>query len=194
MQYFSLISRSDRGTPRICAMLRAPTLEDAARKAASLLSSHFLQHIDTRAEFSIRQSSRRETNLLQAFLASATGDQLRTYGGPEFDGLLSRRSSLLLSFFIAMYLDPVALKNRYAPSTPAHATPRPDDPNSGSGTAVEIPVPVSLPEQETIESNEVDPSQSDAADEPLSPAGAVNALEDIMSPGANVEDLSFDLD
>lgn len=194
MQYFSLISRSDRETPRICAMLRAPTLEDAAGKAAALLSTQFLQHIDIGAEFSIRQSSRRETNLLQAFLASATGDQLRTYAGPEFDGLLNRRSSLLLSFFIAMYLDPVALKNRYAPSTPAHTTPRPDDPNSGSGTAVEIPVPLPAQEQETPGTDPSESSQSDVAEEPVSPASAVSALEDIMSPDTGMTDMSFDLD
>lgn len=133
MQYFSVISRQDGKRPRTCFMLQDSTMEAAMEKARTLVLSDHLPHVDRRADFSIRRSSRRETSLLQSYLASGTHDRMTTYLQEDLDSLLARRKTMLLSFFIALYLDPDALRARFEPATPSE-TPSDTTGSSGGGS------------------------------------------------------------
>lgn len=135
MQYFSIIARSGNGHGRPCAMLQDSTIEAAAEKARRIIRAEHLNYVEKSAAFSIRKSSRRETALLQNYLASCSGARLSTYLQEDLDGLLGRRNSLLLSFFMALYLDPEKLRARFDPSAPGKppVSGAASDTSSGSG-------------------------------------------------------------
>ena len=133
MQYFSLVARNGRDRPRTCAMIRDITMEGARDKARTLLDSDHLAHVDRRDDFSIRRASRRETSLLQRYLSSKTSDHLSTYLQEDLDSLLSRRNSMVLSFFMALYFDQVALKRRLDGMSGPGSDPTPS-PSGGEGS------------------------------------------------------------
>ena len=159
MQYFSIVSKSDDRAPRTCAMLQDATLQSAALKARQIIESDHLPHVDRRNHFSIRRSSRRETSLLQKFMATGTHDKTATYLPEDLDSLLSRRNSMLLSFFMALYMDPEKLKKRFEPQAAEKAAPPSGGGPSGSGG-------VTMSGSEVggaVRSEEVDQTQADEA-------------------------------
>ncbi|MFZ3584227.1 hypothetical protein ACOI1H_18980 [Loktanella sp. DJP18] len=93
-------------------MISATTIEDAAQRAAKLISEGFLSHVELDSKYAIRRSSRRETQLLQDFLNSCNRSDAKIYLQSDFDGLLARRQSLMMSFFMALYLNPDKIRQK----------------------------------------------------------------------------------
>lgn len=202
MQYFSVISRQDGKRPRTCFMLQDSTMDAAMEKARTLVLSDHLPHVDRRAEFSIRRASRRETSLLQSYLASGTHDRMTTYLQEDLDSLLARRKTMLLSFFIALYLDPDALRARFDPSAPGEtAADAPGSSGGGSG-GIEIQTDQQASQTETMITPPVENDggidlDQDASDDNLdqAPVGddsQINALDDILNTPVDTGDRSDD--
>jgi hypothetical protein len=207
MQYFSIVARKNDSHPRTCAMIQDATLQGAATKARTIIESRHLPHIDRNSHFSIRKSSRRETSLLQSFLATKTGDNISTYLPEDFDSLMSRRKTMLLSFFMALYIDPDSLKKRFSPQNAGRAS----NPNpSGSGGTTMDASEASIAVDEASTTNEADESSSgsqiedqsvetgDASSEAVEVVGDDNqldALADIVNGGgsSDVGDDEIDL-
>lgn len=132
MQYFSVIAYVDDKPGRTCAMLQGATLEAAATKARSLIRAEHLNFVERRARFAVRRASRRETSLLQSYLASCGLARLHGYRKEDLDALLWRRGGLLLSFFMALYLKPETLYRRFSP-LPAGSSHTASGSGGGSG-------------------------------------------------------------
>jgi hypothetical protein len=187
MQYFSIIARKEGDVPRTCAMLQSATIEAAAAQARRIVTSNMLPHVDKSSRFSVRRSSRRETTLLQEFLASGTGDKMTTYLQEEIDSLLWRRNGMLLSFFMALYLDPKALKKRFSSSV-SGAAPASTTDGSGSGGVTQNPI-----ETSGIQDKSPEESQQGEAGIPVQPTegdeGGISALPDASSQIDVLEDI-----
>lgn len=114
MQYFTIVAYiGQRAQGRACAMISAASLKNAAEKAGHLVRSDHLKFVEHGSKYAIRASSRRETSLLQSYLASCNGAHLETYVAEDLDSLLWRRGSQLLSFFMLLYLAPETLHRRF---------------------------------------------------------------------------------
>jgi len=195
MQYFSIIARKADDPARTCAMLQDSTLQGAAEKARHLVLSEALPHVEKNSRFSVRRSSRRETSLLQAFLASGTGDRMSTYLQEDLDSLMSRRNSMLLSFFMALYLDPTGLKRRFDAS-PSGRRGTIGTGSSGSGGVALDPELQEAPTEEaalqdgtqtpaSIQEAPLDSAMGDdesvSAEDVVSDDNQISALEDIVN-------------
>jgi hypothetical protein len=106
MQFYSLTASRTSGTERTCAMFPAMGLDEAARYAEILKDSGHLGYVEFGSLFAVRASSRRETELLQRFMATCNRTETAMHAEQDFDGLLNRRQSLMLTFFMALYLAP----------------------------------------------------------------------------------------
>lgn len=183
MQYFSIVSRKGDAPPKTCAMIQDSTLAAAAKKARIFIDSDHLPHVDRSDKFSIRKSSRRETSLLQSFLASTTNDQMSTYLQEDVESLLFRRNSMLLSFFAALYLAPEAVKARYAPNGATRAESRPSPAGCGGGSGgVTMDPDASWAEAggKEVETQEAENIVDDGA---VGSDNQIDALDDIINGG-----------
>lgn len=133
MKYFTLTAAKGRDKERSCALIDAANIEDAALRARRLKDEGFLSFVKPGSTYAIRASSRRETDLLQKFLNACNGAEARIHLQSDFDGLLARRQSLMLSFFMGLYLAPDKVRTiangGIATSTPKTTATAP----SGSG-------------------------------------------------------------
>lgn len=86
---------------------------------------------------------------------------MTTYLQEEIDSLLWRRNGMLLSFFMALYLDPQALKKRFSPSTP-EIDPLPATDGSGSGGVTQDPMETSEHISEDQDKNPNEDQQDNA--------------------------------
>lgn len=213
MQYFTIVARNANGRARACAMLQATDLDQAAERARQLVGTEHLGFVERNSRFAVRRSSRRETSLLQSYLASCNGAKLAIYLSEDLGSLLWRRGSLLLSFFMMLYLAPDKLRKLYGPTSTA-----PDDDttseNGGTGGSGGITqeerdiTPGGLAESPSIQ--EEDTSAAEAGsdgeidamaspetgkDEPIDSSNHLSALDDILNGGAEetVRDADVDL-
>lgn len=131
MKYFALTARKGTDPERACALIDAPTIKDAALRAQRLKEEGFLSYVKHGSTYAIRPASRRETKLLQEFLNSCNRTEAKIHMQGDFDGLLARRQSLMMSFFMGLYLAPDKLKLKITgDSTPPSST----SPNAPSGS------------------------------------------------------------
>jgi len=196
VKYFSLVAQRGRDKPKTCAMLQASSLEGAARNAKRLISSNALSHVRSGSDFFVRASSRRETSLLQNFLESKTEDVLTTYRKEDLDSLLFRRGSMLLSFFMALYLDPEGMKKRF------DANPHRPSGVGGSGGSGGVTMEAAATHDTSIEDQVTEPAESSEplqdgegvmsvvvdGDEPVAGDNQISALEDIVNGGSSSQE------
>lgn len=210
MQYFTIVARKGGSNDRACAMLQAAQLDQAADKARRLINSEHLAFVDRNSRFSVRRSSRRETALLQSYLASCNGARLATYLSEDLDSLLWRRGSLLLSFFMMLYLAPKDLRRRFGP-TPGDqtgGTGEGETPGGSSGgvtheerdvTPGETIDEATAPEGETEagmdgEGSPTDPLAPDEDTAPIDSSNHISALDDILNGSQTGSDRDADVD
>ncbi len=194
MQYFSIIARFGDDPPKTCAMLQGANLEAAAIKARRLILSDMLPHVRRNSTYSIRRSSRRETSLLQDFLSNGTGDKMSTYLQEDLDSLLSRRNGMLLSFYMALYLDPGRLKSRFD-AKPSGRTTSTSSPSGTGGVTHEPSVMDETTSEAALLSGEA-PSTSPQATEEKSVVNddnQISALEDIVNGSNEQSEAEIDL-
>lgn len=124
---------------------------------------------------------------------------MSTYLQEDLDSLLARRNTLLLSFFMALYLDPVGLKRRFDTSAPGRKT---DSGSTGSGG-------ITMDPETAAKASEADHSNSlDAVDahaeiaesatsaevgDTVSDDSQISALADIVNGGDQHGDDELDL-
>ena len=199
MQYFSIVAYVNDGPGRTCAMLPGASLDDAAVKARNIIRAEHLNFVERRARFSVRRSSRRETSLLQSYLASCGRANLESYLKTDIDALMWRRGNLLLSFFMALYLKPEILYRRFSP-LPAGSSHSPPSSTGGSGgrtmEALETEtggssLESSHPEQsqqtsqtETNTTRDSDAPPEAGAESPIGNDNQLSALDDIVNAPA----------
>lgn len=211
MQYFSLLAHVGDRPGRPCAMLQGATLDRAAEKARHIVRDEGLPFVERTASFTLRRSTRRETELLQRYLASCTGARLALHAEEDLDGLMARRNRLLMSFFAILYLDPHALRRRLDTSAPIPSESGAADGGTGSGGVVhdkeqEQDSPAAqdarAPESPVDESAQVtqeagvSAAPGHDADSVAAPVGAgnqIDVLEGIMS-GAKAPDPPEEVD
>ena len=157
MQYFSLVAEEPGRRPRPCAMVAAPTSQDAERQARALREEGHLAFVGPRASFSLRRSSRRETELLQSFMHSCNRVDPTTHLPVDLDGLLARRSELHVAFFAALYLAPGRLSDRLPPSGRSEA-PRPS--GASGGAEPDRSEPAASPAVSPTETSEAKPASA----------------------------------
>lgn len=196
MQYFSIVARSSNDDPRTCAMFQSSTLESAASQARSVVEADILPHVRPESRLSVRRSSRRETALLQAFLASRIHDHMSIYEPKDVDSLLSRRNSMLLSFFMALYLDPDAMKRRFDAPLPIKPGSSGSGGSGGSATDRSVEQPASIEVGGSPVSDQVPDVQSVDATESsdvVSDENQLDALADIVNGAGDQRDEEIDL-
>jgi hypothetical protein len=132
MKYFALIAKKGDRRERPCALIDASTIEDAAVRARRLRDEGFLSYVEAGSTYSIRAASRWETQLLQRFLNACNRADDKIHMQSDFDGLLARRQSLLLSFFMGLYLAPDRVR-QVADGSQSQATPPSAPKPTGSG-------------------------------------------------------------
>jgi len=207
MQYFALTAVKGKERERSCALIDAPTIEDAAARARRLKDDGFLSFVKPGSTYAIRAASRRETQLLQKFLQACNRADARIHMQSDFDGLLARRQSLLLSFFMGMYLAPE--KIRQIADGGSASTPRPLGATNASGSGgVEMSSEASLETEPTQEQGapeggtQQDTDQADeeveaeASDEPIDASSQNDMLASILNDPSSPTsggDLSIDL-
>jgi len=125
MQYFSVLASRPGEPDRICAMIPTASLADAANQARRLLHQPFFRFIERGARFQVRASSRNEVLLLHDFLSGIDNRMSQYHAGSDLDALLAQRERLLRSFFMALYLNPKALKKRINGSIASTGAPVP---------------------------------------------------------------------
>ena len=142
MKYFALTAAKGQDPERSCALIDAPNLKDAALRAQRLRDEGFLSFVKPGSTYHIRSASRRETDLLQRFLSACGGAETKIHMQGDFDNLLSRRQSLLHSFFIGLYLAPDKIKKIANGNSSEGDTP-PDTYATGGSGGVENSPPSS---------------------------------------------------
>lgn len=161
-------------------MFTSASIEEAAEQAKRLRDSGHLAFVRPGSHYAIRPSSRRETDLLQRFFASCNRSEGKLYQKSDFDGLLTRRSSLLMAFFAGLYLAPEILRKRLAPNGVAGAAK--GSSSSGSGG------------QESQTSTAIDLPASEASSEEAhkEPVDAIAAETDLVAPSDSEEGDAID--
>lgn len=162
MQFYSLTASRGSLPARTCAMYPAMSLDEAAKYAEILKNSGHLGYVEYGSEYAVRASSRRETDLLQRFLASCNRTATNMHIEQDFDGLLNRRQSLLLTFFMALYLAPEKIRDMV--NNPAGGVTKATPGGTTGGGGAEI---VNEPPAE-VEPIETAPSSTDAKDDATS--------------------------
>jgi hypothetical protein len=194
MKQYSLTAQIGRGPPRTCAILPAATYEDARRSAQSLIESGRLSFVEYGSKYEVRPATRRETSLMQSFMASKSRARTDLHVGADFDGLLARRQDLITSFFLSLYIDPDGSRGTRSeppasrPSTPAGTT--------GSGGVETDPTEASTQEAEEVEAEAPESPQEQEAEGAIDSSSQEDALAAILNSGeANDpgEDTSVDL-
>lgn len=163
MQYFSLLAHVDGRPGRPCAMLRDATLDKAAETARHLIRNDHLPFVERRASFTLRRATRRETELLQAYLVSCGGARMILHTQEDLDGLLIRRAGLMMSFFMALYLDPHALRRRLSTTGTTDSAHKADTPGGGTTRDADQARGEAMPTQE-METARPDPEAPDLTD------------------------------
>ncbi len=160
MKQYSLTAQIGRRPPRTCAILPAPTFEDAQRIAQGIIDSGRLSFVEYGSKYEVRPATRRETSLMQSFLSSKARVRTDIHVGADFDGLLARRQDLITSFFLSLYLDPDGSKGTRdeAPIKRPESAPAP----SGSGG---VEQEVSLADKEGFEDEVQDAPKEEAVQE-----------------------------
>lgn len=131
MEYFSLTARKGVALERTCVMVNATNIDDAALRATKLRDSGFLSFVEAGSTYAVRRSSRKETQLLQKFMNSCNRTEAKIHLQSDFDGLLARRQSLMMSFFMALYLAPDKIRQKIEGTE--GSSPKPTTSPSGSG-------------------------------------------------------------
>eukprot|EP00919_Chromeraceae_sp_WS-2016_P021372 GHVR01050475.1.p1 GENE.GHVR01050475.1~~GHVR01050475.1.p1 ORF type:complete len:214 (+),score=36.21 GHVR01050475.1:401-1042(+) len=210
MKYFTLTAVKGNDPERGCALIDAPNIKDAAIRARRLRDAGFLSYVKQGSTYAIRPSSRRETDLLQKFLNACNRTETKIHLQSDFDGLLARRQSLLLSFFMGLYLAPDKLKRMAnggiddAKDRPVASTP------SGSGgveqaasqemSADEAEASPPAAEQDAVSNqSEAAVEQKSSGDDPIDNsnqddmlASILNGSSDTNSGGDHAIDLGDD--
>lgn len=133
MKYFALTARKGTEPERSCALIDAPTIEDAALRAQRLKEEGFLSYVQHGSTYAIRPASRRETKLLQEFLNSCNRTEAKIHMQGDFDGLLARRQSLMMSFFMGLYLAPEKLRVKITGEGPKSSASSSSAPGGSGG-------------------------------------------------------------
>jgi hypothetical protein len=113
-------------------MVAAGSLEAAKIGAREVRDSGVLSFVEAGSNYRLRRASRTEVSLLAAFLSSCRPPQAGVSSRADVDALISRRQRLLMSFFLALYIDPVGLKRRLR--VDQASSPDEVPPGSGSGS------------------------------------------------------------
>lgn len=212
MKYFALTARKGTEPDRACALIDAPTIEDAALRAQRLKDEGFLSYVQHGSVYAIRPASRRETKLLQEFLNSCNRTEARIHMQGDFDGLLARRQSLMMSFFMALYLAPEKLKVKITGDAKPASAASPPGP-SGSGGVQQDPAAAAgsekseaAPEQEAASSSEnadkaheePDTSEGEADSDPIGNQAQEDMLASLLgsdeaNDGGAGRDVDIDL-
>jgi len=137
MKYFALTARKGADPERACALIDAPTIKDAALRAQRLKEEGFLSYVKHGSTYAVRPASRRETRLLQEFLNSCNRTEAKIHMQGDFDGLLARRQSLMMSFFMGLYLAPDKLKLKITGDSAPSPSAKPSSPNGSGGVQME---------------------------------------------------------
>jgi hypothetical protein len=183
MQHFTLVAHKGGESDRACAIFTAVDIKAAARQSNKLRQAAFLGFIDNGSKFAVRASSRRETDILQRFLASCNLTRTDTYKATDLDGLLSRRQDLMLSFFMALYLDPKSLRDRLDAPLPYSTPSSPSGGGSGGTTQVSQELHPDEAGQKSEENTPIESSGDlDAPeDEPVDNTSQIDILASIAS-------------
>lgn len=135
-RYFALTAQEEDKRERTCALVPASDMETAAVAARELRKSGSLSFVERGATFRLRFASRTETSLLTAFMLKYGGEATTPTSGRDTDGLLHRRQRMLISFFLALYLDIAGLKRLVGPVTPGSSGG--DDTSGGQQSSLEM--------------------------------------------------------
>lgn len=187
MQYFTIVAKSRNEKSRACAMIEAPDIEAASDRATRLLQGDHLAFVKKGSEYKIRLSSRRETSLLQSYLAACNGAQIETYLNEELNSLLWRRQSLLLSFFMHLYLAPELLRRKFAPVPAGSASSGSTATDSGGLTIKRGDSPEVAEKSETENSKDgISPNttreHAETAEASVDASSHIETLDSIVSP------------
>jgi len=190
MKYFALTARKGADPERACALIDAPTLKDAALRAQRLKEEGFLSYVKHGSTYAIRPASRRETKLLQEFLNSCNRTEAKIHMQGDFDGLLARRQSLMMSFFMGLYLAPDKLKLKITGDSAPSPSSTPSSPGGSGGVQMDTAEveaggregdqtssPLAEPQEPSAEAKVESHEAEGAVDEPV----GNDAQEDVLA-------------
>ena len=106
MFYYTMTATSPDQNPRFCAMFEAASPTQAVQKAKAYHSENMLLHVDPKSTFAIRRSSRKEISLFETYMNSCQIPDLNQCLQSDIDTIIARRNTLLLGFFVALYINP----------------------------------------------------------------------------------------
>lgn len=163
MKYFALTARKGTDPERACALIDAPTIKDAALRAQRLKEEGFLSYVKHGSTYAIRPASRRETKLLQEFLNSCNRTEAKIHMQGDFDGLLARRQSLMMSFFMGLYLAPDKLKLKITGDSAPPSSTAPNAPSGSGGVQMDTSAIEAGGQEEAKASSTHEDSQSSSS-------------------------------
>lgn len=120
MAYYALITRRD-GTVdpwKPCAFLISGEQQGAARQAKALRAGGGIAFVPNPSRFRIRRATRSEVSLMMGFFRSVGAPSDAFASDQDMDAAFARRERLLRAFFLGLYIDPDAMRRRYAPVDP----------------------------------------------------------------------------
>ncbi len=184
MKQYSLTAHVGKQAPRTCAILPAATYEDARRSAQTLIESGRLSFVDYGSKYEVRPATRRETSLMQSFMASKARVRTDIHAGADFDGLLARRQDLITSFFLSLYLDPDGSKGTRG-EAPAPRPATVPAPSGSGGTETEVSQAAAEGIQEAVESAASEPETDEGVVEEaaIDSSSQEDALAAILNSG-----------
>jgi hypothetical protein len=130
MAYYALITRREGSVEpwKPCAFLISGEQEGAARQAKALRVGGGIAFVPNPSRFRIRRATRTEVSLMMGFFRSVGAPSDAFASDHDLDAAFARRERLLRAFFLGLYIDPDAMRRRYAPFAP-------DTTGGGSGAS-----------------------------------------------------------
>lgn len=146
MAYYALITRRD-GTVdpwKPCAFLISGEQQGAARQAKALRAGGGIAFVPNPSRFRIRRATRSEVSLMMGFFRSVGAPSDAFASDQDLDAAFARRERLLRAFFLGLYIDPDAMRRRYALVDP-DAGGAGGWQGAGGGDESGLPMPQSAP-------------------------------------------------
>jgi hypothetical protein len=152
MAYYALITRRADSVEawRPCAFLISGEHEGAARQAKALRVGGGIAFVPNPSRFRIRRATRSEVSLMMGFFRSVGAPSDAFASDQDLDAAFARRERLLRAFFLGLYIDPDAMRRRYAPFAP-DATDAGTGASGGGGESTSLDVLSSVSQTSTEE-------------------------------------------